>query len=188
MPHFYKGVRVGTVPHGIDFRVTGIQPRNPGASYSIAALMDHIAGTTHMSPLISLTRSYGVAEMYARDGALSLSTTQPSYVYVINIDDSSPSGIIVKDPIFEVADSVKNPLVSPSYHHDGDRTFILGVANPTAMYRYLTNPAPQPPGQMAKVPNLTRELQALVRALRDAEVLIHGSIPAACVVDRHPIY
>jgi hypothetical protein len=126
--------------------------------------------------------------MYARDGALSLSASQPSYVYVINIDDPPPSGIIVKDPIFEVADSVKNPLVSPSYHHDGDKTFILGVVNPVAMYHYLTNPAPQPPGQMPKVPNLTRELQALVRALRDAEVLVHGFIPAACVVARHDVY
>ena len=187
MPYFYKGVRFGTVPHGIDFRTTGIQPRNPGASYSVAALMDHIAGSTQMSPLISLTRSYGVAEMYARDGALSLSAAQPSYVYVIDIDNSSPPGIIVKDPIFEIADPVKNPLVSPSYRHDGDKSFILGVVNPVAMYRYLTNPAPQPPGQMPKVPNLTRELLSLVRALRDAEVLVHGSIPRACV-DRHPIY
>ena len=127
MPHFYKGVRLGTFSHGIDFRVTRIQSRNPGVAYSVAALMDHIAGSTQMSPLISLTRSYGVAEMYARDGALSLSAAQPSYVYVINIDNSSPSGVIVKDPIFEIAESVKNPLVSPSYHHDGDKTFILGV-------------------------------------------------------------
>ncbi len=188
MPYFYKGVRFGTVPHGIDFRIRGIQPRNPAAQYTVAALMDHIAGTTQMSPLISLTRSYGVAEMYARDGALSLTTAQPSYVYVINIDNPPPPGIVVKDPICEIADSVRNPLVSPSYHHDGDKTFILGVVNPVAMYRYLTNPAPQPPGQMPKVPNLTRELLTLVRALRDAEVLVHGSIPAACVVDRHDIF
>ena len=37
-------------------------------------------------------------------------------------------------------------------------------------------------------PNLTIELETLVRALRDAEILAHGNIPATCVKNRLEVY
>ena len=37
-------------------------------------------------------------------------------------------------------------------------------------------------------PNLTMELETLVRALRDAEILAHGIIPATCVKNSFDVY
>lgn len=37
-------------------------------------------------------------------------------------------------------------------------------------------------------PNLSLELETFVRALRDAEILAYGTIPAACVVNCFDVY
>jgi hypothetical protein len=46
-----------------------------------------------------------------------------------------------------------------------------------------------PPGMAgaSRSPNLSIELETMVRALRDAEVLVVGNLPSACVTYRHPI-
>ena len=87
-----------------------------------------------------------------------------------------------------------DPLAQASYHHDGDMNFLLGVINPIAMSGYLNTPIRQP-GQSAgtaggtpRPANMSLELEALVRALRDAEVMAVGTIPAPYVVERHDIY
>ena len=48
----------------------------------------------------------------------------------------------------------------------------------------------QPPSSEGtpRTPNLTIELETLVRALRDAEILAHGNIPPAAVKSRFEVY
>ena len=48
----------------------------------------------------------------------------------------------------------------------------------------------QPPASEGtpRPPNLTIELETLVRALRDAEILAHGIIPATCVKNSFEVY
>ena len=68
--------------------------------------------------------------------------------------------------------------------------FLIGVLNPGSMGHFLNQLAMQPPTSEGtpRTPNLTIELETLVRALRDAEILVHGIIPAACVKNSFDVY
>lgn len=190
MPRFYKGIGVGTFLHAIDLRSHGIVARGPGITYSASGVMAHIARGTTTSPCISLTRSYGVAEIYAKQAGRAFpSATSPAYVYGIDLDDPLPVGVTIRDPLVEILSAFPDPLAHSSYHHDGDVNFLLGVVNPTLMPAYLNTPILQPPGSggAQRPANLTLALEAMVRALRDAEVLAVGTIPASCVVERHDV-
>jgi hypothetical protein len=153
--------------------------------------MAHIARATTTTPYVSLTRSYGVAETYAREAGGTFPTgAAPAYVYEIDIPDPVPDGITVIDPVKAVAATLPSPVASLSYFHDGDKDFILGVASPARMAAYLNAPIRQPPnsGGAFRSANLTIELETLVRALRDAEILVLGTVPASLVGSvRHDI-
>ena len=192
MPTFYKGVGVGTFWHANDPRTNGFSPRSSVPTRDVWDLMRHIAGDT-ISPFVSLTRSYGVAEMYARDFSRLFPTAHnPAYVYTVELNDPLPRGLTLHDPIVEVADLCKNDLLVPfSYHHDGDMNFLLGVVNPVGYYHHLSRAAPQPKGSVLPphLPHLSVVLQTLVRALRDSEAIVHGKIPADCIgADRYEIF
>ena len=190
MALFFKGVGVGTFLHGNDPRIIGIPPRAPAILYNAGVAMRHIARGTTVSPCVSLTRSYGVAYMYAREASLTFpSATTPAYVYEVDIPDRLPAGIRLIDPVKAVAATLPSPVTSLSYFHDGDKDFILGVASPSLMATHLNAPVRQPPGSggAARSAVLTLELETLVRALRDAEVLVVGTVPAAFVTVRHAI-
>jgi hypothetical protein len=191
MPRFYKGVGVGTYLHGIDLQVRGIAPRAPGTPYSVDAVMEHIARATTVSPCISLTRSYGVAEDYARHASRLFPTaSSPAFVYEIDISDPPPSGVSVIDPVFEVMRPFSSPLGILSYHHDGDMNFLLGVVDPVHMGSYVSSPIRTPPGSVPtpRAANLTIVLEAVVRSLRDSEVIVVGSLPGACVIARYDVF
>jgi hypothetical protein len=191
MARFYKGIGVGTHLHAMDLRVTGISPRMPTAAYSVNTLMQHIARATTTSCCISLTRSYGIAVWYARHGKLVSAPGMPGHVYEIEIPDPAPLGttVVVHDPVSEVSSSYPNPLAPSFYYHDGDSDFLLGVVNPSHMKRFLQKPVMHPPGTAAtpRRPNLSIELETVVRALRDAEVLAEGDILPAWVLQRHDV-
>jgi len=191
MPRFYKGVGVGTHLHQFDLRAVGINARMPALPFNLNSVMHHIARGTTTSPCISLTRSYGVAEEYAIDASRATPTaTIPAFVYEIDIPDPAPRGMLVVDPIVEVGSGINNPLASPSYHHDGDMDFLLGVVDPTGMVHHLGAYIRTPQGTTPAVrsANLSLELETLVRALRDAEVLVIGTIPNTHVLVQHPVY
>jgi len=195
MPRFYKGIGVGTFLHATDLRATGISPRAPGVGYTPNALLHHIARGTTVSPCISLTRSFGVAEMYAREASRAFPTAAVSaFVYGIEINNPPPVGMTIYDPVQQITSLHPDPLAQISYHHDGDMNFLLGVVNPMLMSAYLNTPVRQPghstgtAGGTARPANLSLELEALVRALRDAEVMVIGTIPATCVVERHDVF
>lgn len=191
MALFYKGVGVGTHLHTRDLRITGLAPHNPGGSSTVHAVVQHIARGTVTSPCISLTKSYGVALAYARNASRSRPTSaRPAHVYEIEIVDPLPPGMLVIDPVNQIASSVSNPLASPSYHHDGSQSFLAGVVDPKAMAHYLQTPISFPPGRggIPRPANLSIELEAMVYAMRDAEILIIGNLPRGCVINRFDIF
>jgi hypothetical protein len=191
MPHFYKGVGVGTFLHTFSVSSHGIGSRNPGANPTATAIMHHIARGTTTSPYISLTRSYAVAERYAIDASRTRPTPSiPAHVYEMDIPDPPPFGLRVIDPLAEIASNNSNPLISPSYHHDGGPDFLLGVVDPVSHRSFLASPVVGPPGMggIARPPNLSLELEAMVFALRDAEVLVVGQLPRAVVINRFDVY
>lgn len=156
-------------------------------------LVNHIRLTATNSPYVSLTRSYGVAEHYAMFCGLSVPTiSMPAFVYEITIPDPLPPGVNLKliDPVKEIALHLPEPTSSFSYQHDGSPDFLLGVVDPARMASYLTAVCPQPPPHSGtpRSPNLTPELETLLRALRDAEILAIGGIPYTYVSARYDVY
>jgi hypothetical protein len=191
MPIFYRGAGVGTYWYENDARLNGFTPQSPGTAPSIDRLMHHVARGTVKSPYISLTRSYGVACVYAVfSGRTQPTETDPGYVYEIEIGAPLPPGLQLLDPVKEVAMAAPEPLDSISYQHDGLPDFLLGVMKPMEMGQFLMASCPQPPpsGGTPRPPNLTIELETLVRALRDAEILAVGNIPAAYIQNRYNVW
>jgi len=190
MPVFYRGAGVGTYWYTNDARISGFTAQFPGMVASVNVLMHHVARGTIASPLISLTRSYGVAEDYAKNAGRRRPTAHnPAYVYRIEIDDPPPANLSLWDPIKQLATHLPAPLAA-AYQHDGQPNFLLGVVDPLGMKPYLSAPYVQPPpaGGTPRPPTLTIELETLVRALRDAEILAVGAVPAACVTFRYDGY
>jgi hypothetical protein len=137
---------------------------------------------------VSLTSSYGIALDYALyAGRNPASPARPAYVYEIEFSsDRLPVTLI--DPVSEIA--ARDALGAVKYHHDGRQSFLLGVVSPSRMARHLTAPVVQPPPNLItpRPPNLSPELETLVRALRDAEILVHGAIPRTCITHRHDVH
>jgi hypothetical protein len=187
---FYRGAGVGTYWHTNDARIAGFRPWSPQMTPTVNCLTGHIARGTVASPFISLTRSYRVAEDYAKNaGRQRPTSSQPAYVYRIEIDDPPPVNLTLWDPIVYTAHHLPSAFAVP-YQHDGPPNFLLGVVDPVGMKNYLSAPYVQPPpgGGTPRPPTLTIELETLVRALRDAEILAVGTVPAACVTFRYDVY
>lgn len=149
-------------------------------------LVHHIARGTTISPFISMTRSFGIACGYALNGRRAVSSAQPGYVYQIVIEENDGHQTKLLDPIVEIASQLQSPYEWKSYHHDGEGSFLLGVVDPLGHCAALRTPARFPPGQTPtpRAPQLHTELEAMVRSLRDAEVLAEGSIAKQQVVAR----
>jgi hypothetical protein len=183
----YKGVGVGTFLHGFDLRVIGIQPKSPRPrAGSLMDVCQHIARGTTISPFLSFSRSYGIARDYAYD----FSITPPgssAYAHVYEIDIPADAKVRVIDPVVLIASQQTNPLISPSYHHDGDQSFLEYVVNPAVRLTSMPR-SPRPPGMGASAPaKLEIEFEAIAFALRDAEILIEGNIHKDWVIHRHNV-
>ena len=195
MATFYKGAGVGTHWHINDSREGGFEARSPTTRPTIEALITHVAKSTANSPYISLTRSYAVAWNYAVRGGTDIRTLDKrGCVYEIEIDTPLPSQLKLLDPVKEVAMSLSNPIDVdseggyPFYQHNGLPTFLLGVVSPADMSHFQVGRQPQPPGPGVPCPpNLTPQLETLVNALRDAEILLHGHISPSCVKNRFEV-
>ena len=174
-----KGVGVGTFLHSRDLRRTGISPRLPAAPFNSAAITGHVARATTISPCISITRSFSIAKAYAIEGSNPRPTvSMPAYVYTIDLpDDPNPLalGMKVVDPLQIIARA--DPLASPSYRHDGDKKFLLGVVDPKGHRQNLQILAVVAvPGPISRTPSLSIELETMVFAFRDAEALVVGDL------------
>lgn len=187
---FYRGAGVDTYWHRNDARLAGFIPHDQTGNASRTRLMHHIGRGTTYSPYISLTLSYGIAYDYARNAGLNWANpSRPAHVYEIELPDPLPPGLAVLDPVREIARDAPDHMLGNSYHHDGQQTFILGVASPTAMSSYLNRTVVHPPpGQGTPRPaSLSIWVEAMVRALRDSEVLAVGAIPRSCITNRYDV-
>ncbi len=197
MATFYKGAGIGTHWHANDSRQIGFTARVPETTPATDILIHHIETSTLNSPYISLTRSYAVAWHYAMWGGTAdvLPTkNNPGYVYEIEIGNPLPADLKLLDPIKEVALSLQDPAdvdiqkEFPFYQHNGLPNFILGVVDPQNRQDFIVGRQPQPPGPGERCsPNLTPQLETLVNALRDAEILVHGDIPPSCIMNRFDV-
>jgi hypothetical protein len=188
MALLFRGAGPGSHWHARDARTSGFTPHSPGATPSIDFIMSHIALASTTSPYISFTRSFGVALAYAQIGPKGFaSAVQPGYVYEIEISDDKHCEVL--DPVVEIAKALPKPWSSPCYQHDGEQSFLLGVVNPTTHLQHLQKHIVAPPGSSGtpRAANLSRELEALVRCLRDAEVLIQGNVPSSVIRNRYEV-
>jgi hypothetical protein len=190
MPSFYRGAGVGTYWHQNDARLNGFLPHHATVGAGASRVLGHIARGTAASPYVSLTRSYAVARQYALSGLLPPLAADPAYVYEVEIDEHDGAGTRLVDPVVEIAKYLGSPYDARTYHHDGDLKFILGIAESVNCVHHLHQPVLfPPPGEgTPRTPLLHIELEALVRALRDAEVLALGAIAASQVKRRIDVY
>ena len=192
MAIFYRGAGINSYWYLNNPIEQGFIARSPEMTPTTTRQMLHIARSTVNSPFISLTRSYGVAWHYAMVSSERMPTPEdPAYVHEIEIQEPLPPGLHLLDPVKEVAQILPSPAIhGPPYQHDGLPDFLLGVVDPGNMRRFLTQDAMQPRSSEGtpRSPNLTIELETLVRALRDAEILAHGIIPATCVKNSFDVY
>lgn len=94
----YKGVGIGTYLHGQNLQSAGITAARPGQSNNLANLVRHIAQGSALSPFISFTKSWDVAEDYARNGGKFRPTSgNPAEVWEVHIPRPLPRGIEVID-------------------------------------------------------------------------------------------
>ncbi|MBI4908588.1 MAG: hypothetical protein HY820_33520 [Acidobacteria bacterium] len=190
MATFYRGAGLDTYWHSRDARVQGFQAWAPTKEPSIPGVMHHVVRGTTVSPYVSLTRSYGIAFGYATmRGRRRPSKERPAFVYELEIEEGQRQVRLV-DPVVEIAASVPRPVERSSYQHDGAQNFLLGVVDPKKFAKVLQKTYRQPPpqGGTPRPPLLTVELEAMVRALRDAEILAVSYIPRFCVRERYEVW
>lgn len=188
MAILYKGAGPGThwwqnnpQQHG-GFRSA---PSARGMSPGAAVL--HVTAYSHPSPFVSLTASFAVAREYALSGPAGVATrARPGFVYVV---DTARASVRLRDPIRLIAGaqpSLATVTTCLATHHDGGSDLILGVASPRLHGPVLTTPPRRIRGGR-NAPQVTQEFQALVFALRDAEVLAQSVAPA-CIVNQVPVW
>lgn len=190
MATFFRGAGVDTYWHRNDARLRGFAPHDGSASFTLDRLMAHIKNGTTFSPFVSLTSSYGVALDYALYAGRNPPTPSiPAYVYEVEFS-SVPQRVALINPVWEVVAATSDPLSALRYHHDGQQIFLLGVVAPTRMAAHLARQVVHPPpsGATPRQANLSVELETLIRALRDAEILVYGTVPRDCIKSRHEVY
>lgn len=183
---YFKGVGVGTYLHSKDLFRHGIAPKEHRARRG-ADIVEHVVrfGGT---PLVSLTRSFGVACDYAKNYSLYPPTaTNPGVVYEVVIPDPAPVPII--DPVQALASTSQGLASLATYHHDGDQRVIEYLLDPIkkAMGPYPISPQ-RPPAVGAVPATIPLELNAMVYALRDAEILVEGKIDKSWIKAIHLIF
>lgn len=178
-PNLFKGAGPGTHWHANDPRTSGF---TSAATRPVTtnAVVGHIVHYSHPSPLISFTFSFAVARNYALSGTSEPATeTSPGYVWEIDLGAVSEQPAAF-DTISEIAKA------NHAHRHNGDLLLIEGVAAPGSNGTFLTTPVPLAGGRTT-IPTVREELQALVFAVRDSEVLL-DKVFAGCVVQRHDVY
>ena len=151
--------------------------------------MTHIARGSVKSPYISFSRSFAVARAYGIVGSSGIATAmKPGYVYEIEI--TGDRSVVALDPVVEVAKSLPEPGGNRTYQHDGTQAFLLGIVDPQHIWSLGNEQHVLPPASSGtpRTPHLSLELETLVRALRDAEILIYENVPASLVRNRYEVY
>ena len=121
-----------------------------------------------------------MALAFARIGRRLASENSRAVVYEFTFE--SDCGVSFVDPVLE---SARECSRDPGYQHDGLQSTLMGLVDP-AHEHWLQFPVFRPPpgGAPRQGPHVSRQLTAMVRAIRDSEVLVEGSIPKECIRDR----
>ena len=180
MPVLYKGAGPGSYWQLNDPLLHGFG-LVPSRTHSPATMVTHItSAAASSSPYLSFTASFAVAMLYASQGPGGrASAATPGFIYEI-----AASGLTLYDPVREIAGASTfsaGHLPLPT-HHDGAQDLILGVAGSPWHTSCLTSAPARSPGSPAHPPVITRNFNATVYALRDAEVLVQAPVPRSCVV------
>lgn len=174
----YKGAARGTHWHSNNARLSGfLASAMPQTGNGVVR---HITNYSNPSPYLSFSSSFAIARRYALLGPGGVATqATPGYVYEIDLQAAAFQFLIL-NPVDEVSSLSNGHL---AHHHEGDAQLIsevaLGVSPPST--------APRCGGKM-HIPGISGELQALIFAIRDAEVLISGNVPPTVIVRRHDVY
>lgn len=188
MSTLYKGAGPGTHWHANDPRLGGFSVSANRPPTTVDAVISHIVIASHPSPYLSFTASFAVACSYASAGPGGpASAANPGYIYEIDTE-LAPPGIFL-DPIHFVSAPPSGGTIGHStHHHDGGQDLILAIAAP-AIHRAILYAAPRrPPQVLPTAPMVSRTLQCLTFALRDAEVLATSGVPSQAIVRRHEVY
>ena len=193
MPTMYRGAPLHSYWHTHDATRFGFNGQLPTTTHSVNIMIDHILGLTSQTPYTSLTFSYGVARAYAEVSSVRASPTaaNPAYVYLIDLSDPLPTGLSLYDPVKMIANMVPPPPAPVPYQHEGTPDYLLGVVDPNTYGHFLiahrlsSSAAGGTPSTSTDTPSSS--LVALVRALRDSEILACGLIPPHCI-RRIPAY
>jgi hypothetical protein len=174
---------MGTYYHERDACREGFVARMPVAEATSDLMIAHVARGTTRSPYISLTRSFGVAKSYALVNRMPHMRQKKGLVYMIELDKRSDVELL--DPVKQMARLLGNPCDDPSYHHDGHQGFLLGVADPVRHWVERSREIAQPPPAEGtpRPANLHPHFEAMVRSLRDSEILAVRAIPKKFVID-----
>jgi hypothetical protein len=175
MAILYKGSGPGSHWAVNDARVTGFHCF-PGMAKGPGPIVQHVTVVSHPSPYVSLTASYAVAHQYAQVGVGGTATkANPGYVY--QIDPGQDPALVLVDPIAALASSTHW-----LHDHNGGQDLILAIAAPAQFPAVLTTP-PKQLAALPRPPQFSSEMQTVVFALRDAEILAEV-VPRSCVLSR----
>jgi hypothetical protein len=178
LPLLFKGAGPGTHWHSNDPQLGGYTSANLPASLN--RLLAHVVSYSFPSPYISFTTSFAIAREYALSGPGGLaSADRPGFVYEVDLSALAVPPTVV-DPVAEIADPVHRRL---AHDHNGAGALIAQIASRST----ALTAAPQNGGN-SRLPNVSNELLALIFAIRDAEVLVHGGLLAGAVVNRHSVF
>lgn len=181
LPYLYKGAGPGTHWHQTDARLQGFRaPR--AATGTLNFLLSHITAYSQASPYTSFSTSFAIARSYALAGPKGAATkANPGHVYVVDLQQLPPGAHVkVVDPLAEVIGALNGSL---AHDHNGD----VGLMAQLAMGLPLLATTP---GRFNKAAPLrvTHQLQVLINAMRDAELLVEGMLAPAAVIDRDDVY
>jgi hypothetical protein len=177
----YKGVGPGTYWHKNHTSVLSGGFTTAAAAPGVASIIRHIVNFSRSSAYLSLSTSFAVARSYALDGPGGLATPlAPGYVFEFDLALMKNLKVNTVEPAKEL---VRN---NGDLWHDGDQRLLVGIA--TNSRRILTKPVPRPGAAAARPPSFRTDLEAVVRALRDAEVLVHGNLPHQAIGFVHSVW
>lgn len=182
MKTLFKGAGPGTHWHVNDPRIGGFT-LSGALSPTVNATVNHITAFSVNSPYLSFSTSFAVAREYALWGPAGPATqANPGYVYQVDLSVLSAAPALI-DPVQHISSSNGH---QPAHSHNGGYELIAEVAQVDPPTTTFTRPYHQ--NGSTCHPTITDELQALIRAIRDAEILIHGAVPHGAVVYRHVVY
>lgn len=183
---YYRGAGIGTYWHTRDAEISGLIAASGGATSGPKEIFNHIVNQlVQTSPYISLTRSWEVAESYARYNGYALpSPSVPAYVYEIELDAHM---VTLIDPVKELALVLASPFDRLFYQHDGGQDVLLGLVDPLRFGHILSRPIRTPGPATPRGPTISDDLHTVIRALRDSEVFALTFIPHSCITHKHSI-